>query len=191
MTQTKYSNTRNTQKATDIFGANFKSSQKYASKVIEDFITNRIVQKDGVVRPEKFPLVQKAHLWGYVFYIWFHNQDAVKQVKTEISFRKDMADMIAIFLKRIVHNDNISKYLNAKKEVVYVTKSHLVMFVHHFISSIPYVRIPFLKRFSESTTLMDRLIAEVSKYFTLKIGDVLFTGTPAGVGPVKQNDLRC
>jgi 2-keto-4-pentenoate hydratase/2-oxohepta-3-ene-1,7-dioic acid hydratase in catechol pathway len=35
---------------------------------------------------------------------------------------------------------------------------------------------------------VDRLIAEVSKYFTLKIGDLLFTGTPAGVGPVKIND---
>ena len=36
---------------------------------------------------------------------------------------------------------------------------------------------------------VDRLIAEVSKYFTLKIGDVIFTGTPAGVGPVVANDL--
>ncbi len=32
------------------------------------------------------------------------------------------------------------------------------------------------------------LIAHVSKYFTLKIGDILFTGTPAGVGPVKVGD---
>jgi 2-keto-4-pentenoate hydratase/2-oxohepta-3-ene-1,7-dioic acid hydratase in catechol pathway len=28
----------------------------------------------------------------------------------------------------------------------------------------------------------------VSKYFTLKIGDVIFTGTPAGVGSVNIND---
>lgn len=35
---------------------------------------------------------------------------------------------------------------------------------------------------------VDRLIEEVSKYFTLKIGDLLFTGTPAGVGPVKIGD---
>jgi len=29
----------------------------------------------------------------------------------------------------------------------------------------------------------------VSQYFTLKIGDILFTGTPAGVGPVKEGDV--
>lgn len=31
---------------------------------------------------------------------------------------------------------------------------------------------------------IDTLIAWVSKYFTLKIGDILFTGTPVGVGKV-------
>ena len=31
---------------------------------------------------------------------------------------------------------------------------------------------------------IDTLIAYVSKFFTLKIGDILFTGTPAGVGKV-------
>lgn len=36
---------------------------------------------------------------------------------------------------------------------------------------------------------IDRLISEVSKYFTLKIGDLIFTGTPAGVGAVESNDL--
>lgn len=34
----------------------------------------------------------------------------------------------------------------------------------------------------------DRLISHVSKYVTIKIGDLLFTGTPAGVGPVKIGD---
>ena len=36
---------------------------------------------------------------------------------------------------------------------------------------------------------IDALIAEVSRFFTLKIGDVIFTGTPAGVGPVVVNDV--
>lgn len=36
---------------------------------------------------------------------------------------------------------------------------------------------------------VNELIAHASKYFTLKTGDYLFTGTPAGVGPVKRNDL--
>jgi 2-keto-4-pentenoate hydratase/2-oxohepta-3-ene-1,7-dioic acid hydratase in catechol pathway len=35
---------------------------------------------------------------------------------------------------------------------------------------------------------IDQLIAYVSEFFTLKIGDILFTGTPAGVGAVQEND---
>ena len=43
-----------------------------------------------------------------------------------------------------------------------------------------------------NTSLMlwkiDELIEYISKYFTLKIGDIIFTGTPAGVGKVSAND---
>jgi len=35
---------------------------------------------------------------------------------------------------------------------------------------------------------IDDLVAHISKYFTLKIGDLIYTGTPAGVGPVKIGD---
>ena len=35
---------------------------------------------------------------------------------------------------------------------------------------------------------VDRLIAYVSRFCTLKTGDLLFTGTPAGVGPVHINE---
>lgn len=35
---------------------------------------------------------------------------------------------------------------------------------------------------------IDELIEYVSKYFTLKIGDIIFTGTPAGVGKVFAED---
>ena len=35
---------------------------------------------------------------------------------------------------------------------------------------------------------VDEIIAYVSKYFTLKIGDIIFTGTPAGVSQVIKND---
>jgi acylpyruvate hydrolase len=34
----------------------------------------------------------------------------------------------------------------------------------------------------------DTIIAFVSRYFTLKTGDIIFTGTPAGVGPVQVGD---
>lgn len=36
---------------------------------------------------------------------------------------------------------------------------------------------------------IDPLIEYISKYFTLKIGDVIFTGTPAGVGGVAAKDI--
>lgn len=43
-----------------------------------------------------------------------------------------------------------------------------------------------------NTSLMlwkiDELISYVSRFFTLKKGDILFTGTPAGVGKISPND---
>ena len=36
---------------------------------------------------------------------------------------------------------------------------------------------------------IDEIIACVSQYFTLKIGDIIFTGTPEGVERVKPNDV--
>ena len=36
---------------------------------------------------------------------------------------------------------------------------------------------------------IDALIEYISKYFTLKIGDIIFTGTPAGVGSVNADDI--
>lgn len=35
---------------------------------------------------------------------------------------------------------------------------------------------------------VDQIIAYVSRFFTLKIGDLIYTGTPAGVGPVSIGD---
>ena len=35
---------------------------------------------------------------------------------------------------------------------------------------------------------VDRIVAYVSRFFTLKIGDLIYTGTPCGVGPVQIGD---
>ncbi|MFZ2340874.1 MAG: fumarylacetoacetate hydrolase family protein [Bacteroidales bacterium] len=35
---------------------------------------------------------------------------------------------------------------------------------------------------------IDELISYISQYFTLKTGDLIFTGTPSGVGPLRRND---
>ena len=35
---------------------------------------------------------------------------------------------------------------------------------------------------------MEEIISHVSKFFTLKKGDIIFTGTPSGVGPITAGD---
>lgn len=41
---------------------------------------------------------------------------------------------------------------------------------------------------AEMLFTIDQLISYVSKFITLKTGDLIFTGTPSGVGPVKIGD---
>jgi len=41
---------------------------------------------------------------------------------------------------------------------------------------------------AQMITSIDAMICYVSQYFSLKIGDLLYTGTPAGVGPVAIGD---
>ena len=36
---------------------------------------------------------------------------------------------------------------------------------------------------------IDELVAHVSQYFTLKKGDIIFTGTPKGVAKVVEGDV--
>ena len=41
---------------------------------------------------------------------------------------------------------------------------------------------------SDMLVQVDELIAYISRFFTLKTGDILYTGTPAGTGPVHIDD---
>ena len=68
-------------------------------------------------------------------------------------------------LENLPDPDNIRFELKKNGEVVQRGNSSLMLF-------------PF-----------NELIAEVSKYFTLKIGDLIFTGTPKGVGSVSKGDV--
>lgn len=40
----------------------------------------------------------------------------------------------------------------------------------------------------DMTHSVDRLISYISQFFMLKTGDLIYTGTPVGVGPVSEND---
>lgn len=63
-----------------------------------------------------------------------------------------------------LEKDNINFHLNINGELRQKGNSNQMMF-------------PF-----------DELIEQISKYFTLKTGDLIYTGTPAGVGAVHIND---
>ena len=41
---------------------------------------------------------------------------------------------------------------------------------------------------SQMLYTVDEIISHVSQYMTLRIGDLIYTGTPAGVGPVSEGD---
>lgn len=73
--------------------------------------------------------------------------------------------------------------------------------IGHFVNKkqLPAVNIPFtlhkngtLVQEGNSKNMIfdfDHLISYISQYFTLKIGDFIFTGTPAGVGKLSKNDI--
>lgn len=42
---------------------------------------------------------------------------------------------------------------------------------------------------AEMLHTVDQVIAYCSRFFTLKMGDLIFTGTPAGVGPVHEGEV--
>lgn len=42
---------------------------------------------------------------------------------------------------------------------------------------------------SEMVFNFDSIVSYISQYFTLQMGDLIFTGTPQGVGPVEKGDI--
>ena len=42
---------------------------------------------------------------------------------------------------------------------------------------------------SEMIFNFDKIISYLSKFYSLKIGDLIYTGTPKGVGKVKKGDI--
>ena len=47
----------------------------------------------------------------------------------------------------------------------------------------------YIPEFSNDIHYELELVLRVSKYFTLRVGDLIFTGTPKGVGKVAENDV--
>ncbi len=43
-------------------------------------------------------------------------------------------------------------------------------------------------RTEEMVFTVDEIVSYVSRFMTLRIGDLIFTGTPVGVGPVVRGD---
>jgi acylpyruvate hydrolase len=76
----------------------------------------------------------------------------------------DHSAVISAFIETPERLDHIDFRLEKNGEIVQRGNSA------HMIHSIP------------------KLIAHISEYFTLKIGDYLYTGTPEGVGPVRSGD---
>ncbi len=62
------------------------------------------------------------------------------------------------------------------------------------LKNLPFSLIKNKEKVQDGNTSMmifspEKIIAFVSQYFTLRVGDLIFTGTPKGVGKVSENDI--
>nr|WP_314494905.1 fumarylacetoacetate hydrolase family protein [uncultured Chryseobacterium sp.] len=89
-----------------------------------------------------------------------------KGLPWELSKGFDGSAVVGNFFKKENYNlDNLEFYLLKNKEEVQHGNSKDMIFK------------------------IDDIIAFVSQYFTLRVGDLIFTGTPEGVGSVSENDI--
>ena len=135
-----------------------------------------------------------------------HEVEVVVKIKKPgrhipLSFAKDYYDEVALgidFTARDVQSNLKAKGLPWEKSKAF-NGSAFVSKMLPFHSSVIENTINFHLNLNENlvqsgnSSLMIwnvfELIEDISKYFTLKTGDYIFTGTPAGVGPVQKGDL--
>ena len=95
-------------------------------------------------------------------------QDAAKQKGLPWAIAKgfDQSAPVSRFLPKSIFPDlkNIDFHLDLNEKTVQQGNSNLMMYD------------------------FDDIIVHISKYMTLRTGDYIFTGTPAGVGPIKIGD---
>lgn len=133
-----------------------------------------------------------------------HEVEVLVKIKKEgksisAAFAKDYYDQIGLgidFTARDIQANLKSKGLPWERAKAFNQAAVVSSFVDKQDFDLTNLSFSLLKNDKEvqngNTSLMlwpiDELISYVSHYFTLKTGDVLFTGTPKGVGPVKIGD---
>jgi acylpyruvate hydrolase len=95
-------------------------------------------------------------------------QDVCKQkgLPWEIAKAFDGSAPVSSFIEKEKIPDLFNINFSLKKNDIVVQKGNSGMMIFNF----------------------DKIISYISRFVTLKIGDLLFTGTPAGVGPVAKGD---
>jgi acylpyruvate hydrolase len=95
-------------------------------------------------------------------------QDVCKQkgLPWEIAKAFDGSAPVSLFIEKEKFSDLFDINFSLKKNDEIVQKGNSGMMIFNF----------------------DKIISYVSRFVTLKIGDMIFTGTPAGVGSVKKGD---
>lgn len=81
--------------------------------------------------------------------------------------------------KAFDHSAVISKFMN-KQDLPKMTNLHFQLYKNGALAQDGFT--------GNMLFPIDKLIAEISKCFTLKIGDLIYTGTPAGVGSIAIGD---
>jgi len=99
--------------------------------------------------------------------------------------------------KKIGLSDNISKYLDTdiKSKIPYVDEITILQLLSHssgiysFSENNGFWKECFFEGGMSRIWKPDELISYISGIFSLESGDIILTGTPAGVGPLNHGDI--